>query len=68
MFQSYKSYCSKGGISQGISTPPPSKAVFKFRHDPQLKFALLRKALNAPCSTAGGCFKAAEIGGWMEKA
>lgn len=64
----YKSYCSKGGISQRIFTPPPSKVVFKFRHNSHFKFALLRKALNAPCSTAGGCFKAVEIGGWIEKA
>lgn len=68
MFHYYKSYCSKEEISQHIFTPPPSKVVFKFRHNPQFKFALLRKALNTPCSTAGGSFTAVEIGGWIEKA
>lgn len=55
-------------LKEGFHTPPPFKVVFKFRHSPQLKFALLRKALNVPCSTAGGCSKAVEIGGWIEKA
>lgn len=68
MFCYYKSYCSKGDISQRIFTPPPPKTVFEFGHNPQLQFALLRKALNTPCSTAGGAFQAVEIGGWVEKA
>lgn len=69
-FYHYKLDCSQQKISYFhiFSLPLPPKYSLNSGTAHGSSWLLLRKALNTPCSTAGGSLKAVEIGGWIEKA